>query len=59
MLRQLGTHLSLQEIAERLYVSRSTVKTQVAAIYAKLGVTTRTEAVAVAHPAPPSTPVTR
>jgi LuxR family transcriptional regulator, maltose regulon positive regulatory protein len=41
----LATHRSLQEIAEALNLSRSTVKTHVAAIYDKLGVTTRSEAV--------------
>jgi LuxR family transcriptional regulator, maltose regulon positive regulatory protein len=41
----LPTHCSLQEIAETLSVSRPTVKTHVAAIYAKLGVATRSEAV--------------
>ncbi len=41
----LPTHLSLQEIADRLYLSRTTVKTQVASIYQKLGVKTRSEAV--------------
>ncbi len=41
----LPTHLSLQEIADRLYLSRPTVKTQVASIYNKLGVKTRSEAV--------------
>ena len=43
----LPTHLSLQEIADRLYVSRPTVKTQVASIYDKLGVKTRSEAVEI------------
>ena len=41
----LATHLTLGEIAETLNLSRSTVKTHVAAIYAKLDVTTRSEAV--------------
>jgi LuxR family transcriptional regulator, maltose regulon positive regulatory protein len=41
----LPTHRSLREIAETLRLSRATVKTQVAAIYAKLGVATRSEAV--------------
>jgi LuxR family transcriptional regulator, maltose regulon positive regulatory protein len=41
----LATHLSLREIAEALSLSRSTVKTHVAAIYATLGVATRSEAV--------------
>jgi LuxR family maltose regulon positive regulatory protein len=49
-LRVLGflpTHLSLQEIADRLYLSRPTVKTHVAAIYNKLGVPGRSEAVEI------------
>jgi LuxR family maltose regulon positive regulatory protein len=41
----LPTHLSLQEIADRLYLSRPTVKTHVASIYGKLGVQGRSEAV--------------
>ena len=41
----LPAHHSLREIAETLNVSRTTVKTHVAAIYAKLEVTTRSEAV--------------
>ena len=41
----LTAHRSLREIAEALSLSRATVKTHVAAIYAKLGVTTRSEAV--------------
>ena len=43
----LSTHLSLQEIADRLYLSRATVKTHVASIYHKLGVPGRTEAVEI------------
>ena len=43
----LPTHLSLQEIADRLHLSRPTVKTQVASIYHKLGVKTRSEAVEI------------
>jgi DNA-binding CsgD family transcriptional regulator len=41
----LPTHRSLREIAETLSLSRATVKTHVAAIYAKLGVATRSKAV--------------
>jgi LuxR family transcriptional regulator, maltose regulon positive regulatory protein len=41
----LPAHRSLQEIADTLSVSRATVKTHVAAIYSKLGVATRSEAV--------------
>jgi hypothetical protein len=41
----LPTHHSLQEIADRLYLARPTVKTHVASIYEKLGVAGRSEAV--------------
>lgn len=41
----LQTHLALGEIAERLFVSRNTVRTQVASIYRKLGVGSRSDAV--------------
>ena len=43
----LPTHLSLQEIADRVCLSRPTVKTQVASIYHKLGVKSRSEAVEI------------
>jgi LuxR family transcriptional regulator, maltose regulon positive regulatory protein len=49
VLGQLCTVRSLEEIATDLTVSVNTVKTHVRAIYAKLGVTSRREAVAVAH----------
>ncbi|MGB3440875.1 MAG: LuxR C-terminal-related transcriptional regulator [Actinophytocola sp.] len=48
VLRLLPTLRSLEEIAEDLTVSANTVKTHVRAIYAKLGVTQRRDAVAVA-----------
>ena len=54
VLRQLATHRSLGEIAQHLHVSRSTVKTQVAAIYSKLDVSSRAEAVEVLGPVFPS-----
>ena len=41
----LATHLTLQEIGNRLYISRSTTKTEALAIYQKLGVGSRNEAV--------------
>jgi len=41
----LSTHLTMNEIAERLYLSRNTVKTQVISIYRKLGVSSRGQAV--------------
>jgi LuxR family maltose regulon positive regulatory protein len=39
------TYLSFREIAERLFVSRNTVKTQAISIYRKLGVSSRAEAI--------------
>jgi LuxR family maltose regulon positive regulatory protein len=45
-LRYLPTHLSLREVGERLYITRNTVKTHTISIYRKLGVTSRSEAVA-------------
>ena len=43
----LPTHHSLQDIADRLHLARPTVKTHVASIYSKLGVTCRTDAVEI------------
>jgi LuxR family maltose regulon positive regulatory protein len=48
LLPYMQTHLTLGAIAERLYVSRNTVSTQVSSIYRKLGVCSRREAVAEA-----------
>ncbi|HWI32159.1 MAG TPA: LuxR C-terminal-related transcriptional regulator [Microbacterium sp.] len=45
LLPYLQTHLTLPEIAARLFVSRNTVSTEVGAIYRKLGVASRSEAV--------------
>lgn len=45
VLPYLQTHLSLREIAERLFVSRHTVNSQVASMYRKLGVNARGPAV--------------
>ena len=45
LLPLLPTHLSFREIADRLYVSRHTVKTQAISIYRKLGVSSRSEAI--------------
>jgi LuxR family maltose regulon positive regulatory protein len=44
-LQYLQTHLSQQEIAERLHLTRNTVHTHASAIYRKLGVTSRSDAV--------------
>jgi LuxR family maltose regulon positive regulatory protein len=41
----LTTHLSFREIGERLHVSRNTVKTQAIAVYRKLGVSSRNDAI--------------
>ena len=49
LLPLLPTHLSFREIGERLYVSRSTVKTQAISIYRKLGVSSRSEAIDRMH----------
>jgi LuxR family transcriptional regulator, maltose regulon positive regulatory protein len=47
LLPLLPTHLSFPEIAERLFVSRHTVKSQVQSVYRKLGVSSRGAAVKV------------
>jgi LuxR family maltose regulon positive regulatory protein len=48
VLQWLPTHLSVAEIADRLYVSRNTVKSQTIAIYRKLGTSSRGGAVEIA-----------
>jgi len=45
LLPLLTTHLSFREIADRLFVSRNTVKTQAISVYRKLGVSSRGEAI--------------
>jgi LuxR family maltose regulon positive regulatory protein len=45
LLPMLTTHLSFREIADRLFVSRNTVKTQAISVYRKLGASSRSEAV--------------
>jgi len=47
--RFLSTPLSMQEIADALYVSRNTLKSHVRSIYRKLGVSTREAAVGRDH----------
>jgi LuxR family transcriptional regulator, maltose regulon positive regulatory protein len=49
LLPWLSTHLSFKEIGERLHVSRNTIKTQAISVYRKLGVSSRSEAVAIAE----------
>jgi LuxR family transcriptional regulator, maltose regulon positive regulatory protein len=46
LLPLLTTHLSFREIGERLFVSRNTIKTQAISVYRKLGVSSRSEAIA-------------
>jgi LuxR family maltose regulon positive regulatory protein len=48
VLQYLPTHLTFAEIAERLYVSPHTVKSQAVAIYSKLGVSSRRAAIETA-----------
>jgi LuxR family maltose regulon positive regulatory protein len=49
VLRLLDSDLSLREIAAELFVSYNTVKSHTSAVYRKLGVSTRAEAVAIAR----------
>lgn len=49
LLHVLPTHLSFPEIGEQFFVSPNTVKTQAQAIYRKLGVSSRAEAVQCAR----------
>jgi LuxR family maltose regulon positive regulatory protein len=49
LLPLLSTHLSFQEIGERLYLSKNTVKTQAYSVYRKLGVSSRSGAVTRTH----------
>ena len=49
VLKYLPTHLTFPEIADALFVSRHTVKTQAVAVYRKLGVSSRSAAVAAAR----------
>jgi LuxR family maltose regulon positive regulatory protein len=48
VLQLLPTHLTVPEVAQRLHVARNTVRTQIASIYRKLGVTSRSDAVKAA-----------
>ena len=45
LLPLLTTRLSFREIGERLHVTRNTVKTQAIAVYRKLGVSSRDDAI--------------
>jgi LuxR family maltose regulon positive regulatory protein len=45
VLQLLPTHLTLGEIADELFITRNTVKTQVTSLYRKLRASTRAEAV--------------
>ena len=48
LLPYLATHLSFREIGQQLYVSRNTIKTQAISVYRKLGVASRSQAIACA-----------
>jgi len=45
----LATHLSYEEIGQRLYISRNTVKTEAMSMYRKLGASSRSEAIETAQ----------
>ena len=45
LLPYLQTHLTIKEIGERLFVSRNTANSEIGAIYRKLGVSSRGDAV--------------
>jgi LuxR family maltose regulon positive regulatory protein len=49
LLPLLTTHLTLAEISQRLYLSRNTVKSQAHAVYRKLGVSSRSDAINRMH----------
>ena len=46
LLPMLSTHLSFPEIAEELFLSRNTIKSEAISIYRKLGASSRSQAVA-------------
>jgi LuxR family transcriptional regulator, maltose regulon positive regulatory protein len=48
LLPMLGTHLSLPEIAGEMFLSRNTIRSQAYSIYRKLGVSSRSQAIAQA-----------
>ena len=49
LLPMLATHLSFPEMAGEMSLSRHTIKSQAAALYRKLGVSSRSQAVTRAH----------
>jgi LuxR family transcriptional regulator, maltose regulon positive regulatory protein len=46
LLPMLSTHLSFPEIADELFLSRNTIKSEASSIYRKLGASTRSQAIA-------------
>jgi LuxR family maltose regulon positive regulatory protein len=49
LLSMLATHLSFPEIAEEMFLSRNTIKTQAKSIYRKLSVSSRSQAISRSH----------
>jgi LuxR family maltose regulon positive regulatory protein len=45
LLPYLATHLSFPEIGARLFISRTTVKTEAVSLYRKLGASSRSQAI--------------
>ena len=45
LLPYLASHLTFPEIADRLFISRNTAKTEAVAIYRKFGISSRSEAI--------------
>jgi LuxR family transcriptional regulator, maltose regulon positive regulatory protein len=45
LLPLVSTHLTFPEIAEELFLSRNTIKSQASSIYRKLGTSTRSQAI--------------
>jgi len=45
LLPLLSTHLSFPEIAEQMFLSRNTIKSEATSIYRKLGVSSRSQAI--------------
>lgn len=49
MLRLIADGCSNDEISDQLYISKKTVEHHISAVYTKLGVTTRSEAIRIGY----------